>query len=209
MTAKATYSTDIVLAASLAADRINAGEYKKFSFDLHRANKAIIAEALTNPDIITQADHDGVQAMREYFHGLVAKIFTETITDFERKMLDIANSTEISPTELGITAYMPCYYNRETVKAVAKDRLLDCTREYLAPVTSKIQATLEILGENVSLKYNCRFFSAVTDSNCRVFFAYSGAETLNVGSKYLVKAMVKRHDDNWTTVLGRVKPAKI
>lgn len=226
MPAKVTYATDLVLAAAIAANRINCGEYKKFDdYDQiynestrqmesnpnkkHRANRAIVAEALTKPELITQADHDGVEALRRHFHGLVAKIFTETITDFERKMLTIAESTEITLSELGIAAFMPVHYVRESAKSVAKDRLLDCAREYLAPITEKIQATIDIISANHSIQYDCLFISAITDNNHRVFFAYSGNTTLSVGSKYAIKATVKRHDENWSTVLGRVKPTKI
>lgn len=224
-TSQPEFPTILALAAACAAHRINGGRYLKddipstiWDWETHTqipnpehalANKNLVLKSLVNTELITEADHDQAVVLQSYFQGLVMKILSETLGAFEHKMFTLATSDTISTNDRGIIAYMPQHYAIMSAKRAVVDRLESCQREYIAQPDDRIQANLEVVRIVYSEKYSCYYISGITDDNKRVLFAYSGSTQFELNQKYSIKATVKRHDGDWVTVLGRVKPAKI
>jgi hypothetical protein len=220
-----TYPTILALAATCAAYRINGDQYLKYDVpstiwdhETHTevanpnkatSNKNLIVNALTNSELITEADHQQALLLEHYFKGKLMAFLGEQLTDFENKMFTLATNEEVTPRDVGIIAYMPAHYAIKKAQETVVDRLQSCQRDYLAPPNERIETTIEVVRNVYSEKYSCCFITAITDDNKRVFFAYSGKTQLSVQQKYSIKATVKRHDTDWVTVLGRVKPTEI
>ena len=224
-TSQPEFSTILALAATCAAHRINGGRYLKddvpstiWDWETRTqipnpehalANKHLVLKALINTELITEADHEQAVVLQSYFQGLVMKILSETLGDFETKMFTLATGETVTPRDFGLLAYMPTHYAIMSAKQTVVDRLEACQRDHIAALGDKIQATLEVVRIVYSEKYSCYYISGITDDNKRVLFAYSGDTQFELNQKYSIKATVKRHDSDWVTVLGRVKPTKI
>jgi hypothetical protein len=220
-----TYPTILAIAATCAAYRINGDQYLKtdtpstiWDHETHTevanpakatANKNLVLLALANSELITEADHQQAVILKRYFRGKLMSFLGESLTDFENKMFTLATGEEVTPRDAGVIAYMPAYYTVKSAQETVVDRLQSCQRDYLALPGDKINTTVEVVRNIYSEKYSCRFITAITDDNKRVLFAYSGQTHLSVQQKYSIKATVKRHDADWVTVLGRVKPMEI
>ena len=137
------------------------------------------------------------------------KLLAEKLSDFETKMFTLATGETVTPRDFGLIAYLPTHYAIMSARQTVVDRLEACQREYIAQPNDKIQANLEVVRIVYSKFYKCHYISGVTDDNKRVLFAYSGSTQFELNQKYSIKATVKRHDDDWITFLGRVKPTGI
>ena len=206
-----THPTELVLAATIAADRVNGGEYvKQGSFSQLTTNRTLVVQFLTKPETITEADREIVAKMRQFFHGLTFKfLMNDGLGDFEKKMMLLASEDEISERDLNVVAYMPTYFRKETEKLTADGRLADSAKEYLATIGDKVAGEIEVIKMFYSEKYSCYFINGLTNENLRIRFAYSGKHEFRVSEKYSIRATVKRHDEMYTTVLGRVKVVEI
>lgn len=220
-----TYPTILALAATCAAYRINGESYIKYdvasSIWDHEtntmvpnpakatANKNLVLTALANSELITEADHQQALLLQHYFQGKLMAFLGDQLTDFENKMFTLATNEEVSPKDVGIIAYMPAHHATKSVQEAVADRLQSCQRDYLAEPGERIDTTVEVVRNIYSEKYSCRWITAITHDNKRVLFAYSGQTPITVQQKYSIKATVKRHDTDWLTVLGRVKPTPI
>jgi hypothetical protein len=220
-----TYPILEALAAACAAYRINGDQYLKtdtpstiWDHETNTmvanpakatANKNLVLLALANSELVTEADRHQAVILERYFRGKLMAFLGESLTDFENKMFTLATGEEVTPRDAGVIAYMPAYYTVKSAQETVVDRLQSCQRDYLALPGDKINTTVEVVRNIYSEKYSCRFITAITDDNKRVLFAYSGQNHLSVQQKYSIKATVKRHDTDWVTVLGRVKPTEI
>lgn len=219
------YPTLLALAAACAAYRINGGQYLKndipstiWNQETHTqvanpdhalANKNIVLKALDNNELITEADHNQAVVLNSYFSGLIFKVLADSIDGFEHKMFTLVTGDRITPRDAGVIAYMPTHYAIKSVQQTVVDRLQSCQRDYIAQPNDRIQDTLEVVRIVYSQKYSCYYISGITGDNKRVLFAYSGSTQFEVSKKYSIKATVKRHDSDWVTVLGRVKPTPL
>jgi hypothetical protein len=219
------FPTLLALAATCAAYRINGGRYIKYDvpstiWDQETqtqvpnpnhilANKNIVLKALTNNELITEADHNQAVVLQSYFQSMIVKILAETLEGFEHKMFTLATGDSTSADDRGVIAYMPQHYAIKSAQQAVADRLEACQRDHIAQPNDRIQTNLEVVRTVYSQKYSCFYISGITDDNKRVLFAYSGTQPIELSKKYSIKATVKRHDSDWVTVLGRVKPTEI
>jgi hypothetical protein len=219
------YPTPLALAAACAAYRTNGDQYIKYDVpstiwdqetqtqvpnpEKATANKNLVIKALANSEFITEADHEQAVILQRYYQGKLMAFLGETLTDFEIKMFTLATGEEVTSRDAGFIAYMPVHYAIKSAQEALVDRLQSCQRDYLAPPNERVETAIEVVRNIYSVKYSCRFITAITHDNKRVFFAYSGQTHLSVLQKYSIKATVKRHDEDWVTVLGRVKPREI
>lgn len=223
-----TFLADDVLAAAVAAFRINEYEYVKeiMTVQLYDAqtdkyypnpaykkkNALIVIDLLElGGRLVLEEDRAQVTQIKEFVQELfMMKILKEiNLSDFDNKMLLIVRDEQVSEKLLSVAAYIPMFYHRELRERDIQNRLTSTVKDYLGDPASKITATLEIVRYRYSDDYNCFFANAVSSDNKRVFFAYSGSTKIEVGKQYAVKATVKRHDRDFTTVLSRVKPVEI
>jgi hypothetical protein len=217
-----TIFSDDVLAAAVIAYNVNDKEYIKVEDRLvyddvsrkfienpnyKRKNIVIIEEFLKDATGVTDAIREEVAKIKQFFQNtLTVKILTnDSLNDFDAKVMAIASEVRVSTKHLAIAAYMPKYYETERVRQEKASRLANSVRDYVADIGSRVSTNIEVISSNFSVKYNCWFFTAMTENENRVFFAYSGNCPVEVGKKYSIKATVKRHDAEFVTVFSRVK----
>lgn len=221
-----TIFTDDMLAAAVIAYQTNGNEYVKEEqrvvYDsitnkfidnpnFKRRNSVLVEEFLKDASQASDSVREEVAKIKQFVqHLLTVKILkNDSLNVFDNKMLTVASEVRVSSKLNAIAAYMPKYYELERSRQEIENRLSDAKRDYLADVDSRVSVNLEVVRKNFSVKYDCYFITALTDTNNRVFFAYSGSTPVDVGNKYSVKSTVKRHDADYVTVLSRVKPVKI
>jgi hypothetical protein len=217
-----TFFSDDMLAAAVIAYNVNDKEYIKVEERLvyddvsrkfidnpkyKRKNIVIIEEFLKDATGVTDDVREEVVKIKQFFQNtLTVKILTnDSLNDFDNKVMTIASEVRVSDKLLAIAAYMPKYYETERVRQEKASRLANSLRDYVADIGSRVSTNIEVVNSNFSVKYSCHFFTAMTENENRVFFAYSGNGPIEVGKKYSIKATVKRHDADFVTVLSRVK----
>lgn len=222
-----TFLADEVIAAAVAAFRINNNEYVKefmavqlYDHDIggyypnpeyKKKNSLLVREFMDDRKFILDEDRARVEEIKKFVQQLLTiKILkNDSLDDFDRKMMSVVNQEKISENLLSVAAYVPAFYHRELREYSIQDRLDRTNKDYLGEPDSKIDTTIEIVRYRYSQNYRCFFANAISSDNKRVFFAYSGSTNFEVGKQYAVKATVKRHDPDFTTVLGRVKSVGI
>lgn len=223
-----TFLADDVLAAAVAAFRINEYEYVKeimtvqlynpqtdkyYPNPAYKKKNALLVKDLLELGgrLVLEEDRIQVKEIKDFVQQILTiKILKkDSLGEFDSKMMSIVSDDQVSENLLSVAAYIPMFYHRELRERDIEDRLTSTVKDYLGDPDSKITTTLEIVRYRYSENYNCFFANAVSSDNKRVFFAYSGTTNIEVGKHYSVKATVKRHDVEFTTVLSRVKPVEI
>jgi hypothetical protein len=145
--------------------------------------------------------------LQQYFQGLVFKVLSgQMLSPWMSSVLEAAQKTEIPETSLGLLASAVRAYP-EMVKRDqqrAQEIMLKSQSQYLGVVGDKLRLGVEIVKSVFSQNYGIYFVTAVVaNSGNVVFFSYKQA--LDAGAQFQIAGTVKRHADNNTTQLNRVK----
>lgn len=209
------YSADQVWAAAAYADRVNGGEYLREPENIlnpdgtwqpgRQANKRVLAEALANPDLVTDADRD---TGREAWHWHQGRSMMDglrgELRDFKKTLFEAVSQTAFLSTEtmyMAVIASQIRAWRQGVVEEQARD---DVASGYLAPVGTKVQATVTVIRSVYSQNYGVFFVTAKTDSRHMVFFSYR--DRLESGHQCGIIGTVKAHRDD-STQLNRVRMA--
>lgn len=219
------YSTELMFAASAAADRINDGQYikvKYYSYDTADSdnipneiekieNKLLMMNFLADQHKLTQEDFIKGQAIRDFFKAFTFEILKgKRLNEFQTKALELASADEISDREIATIASLPFVYFKEMKKKSLENRIKECAPRYVADIGTKVNFSMEVLKASYSTTYNCYFISGITEDNLSVFFATSNWTTdIFQGNTISVAGKVKAHRDNWVSQLSYVKFNKI
>jgi hypothetical protein len=209
------YTADAVWAAAAYADRVNGGEYLREPENIlnpdgtwqpgRPANKRLLANALTNPDLVTDADRDtGREAWlwhqgRSMMDGLRGEL-----RDFRKTLFEAVSQTAFLSTEtmyMAVVASQIRAWRAGVMEEAARD---DVAPGYLAPVGDKVQAAITVVRSVYSQNYNVFFVTAKTESRHIVFFSYR--DRLETGHQCEITGTVKAHRDD-STQLNRVRMA--
>lgn len=204
------YPTDLVFAAASYADRMNGGEYVKYSFQqdsegkMSVTNRQFMDQALADQTLITQADRDAGEEVRKYYHSLTFKILKGIrLNEFENTAMLIANKEQTEGTyDLAVTVALPSCYRRAAARDQANSKVEFARGGLIGSVGDKVKATIEVVKCVFSQQWNVFFVTGITDKDQPVFFAHKRA--VNVGEKMNIQGTVKAHRDN-STQLNRVK----
>jgi hypothetical protein len=204
-----------VLAAANRAATIN-GQYVKFTVPALRdpdgrliqpeklPNRVVIAELLKTPDVITTRDYEQAEKIRTFLQGLTLKFLQRgALSQFDNKLLTLANLDEVSTDSLAILAYSPYLLTQYEEQEYANTKRLQADKSYLGTVNTKVSATAEVIRINYSQQYSCYFIEAVTSCNHKVFFSYK--HPLVLRKQYEINGNVKSERDDYLTQLNYVK----
>jgi hypothetical protein len=203
-----TYSTDVVFAAACYADRINGGNYVKFSTDslgnIVATNRELMFKALEDNTVITQADRDAGEAVRKYYHSFTFKILKGVrLSEFDNTAMLIANKEEVTGNyDVAVAAALPSCHRRAVARDQADAKVNFARGGLIGKVGDKVTASVEVTKAVFSQQWGVFFLTAITDQDQPVFFAYK--KQVAAGTTLKIQGTVKAHRDN-TTQLNRVK----
>jgi ABC-type taurine transport system substrate-binding protein len=198
---------DLVWSAACAAYRINGGYFKEPETIgdqvIRPTNRAVVRQALDNPELITDADRKLAKECRRYMAASVTMQALRTeLGEWARitaKVCDLSKVT--SMYDFSVITAMPHSYVKQLKKESVDARLARCDG-LIGKLGDKVELAVEVVRNNYSAKFNTWFVSAITDDNFAVFFAYR--EEIKSNTHLTIRGTVKRHTDS-ATQLNRVK----
>ena len=207
------YTAEMVWAAAAYADRINGGEYLREQENIlnpdgtwqpgRSANKRVLAEALANPDLVTDVDREVGQEAWHWHQGrCMMDGLRGELRDFKKTLFEAVSQTAFLSTEtlnMAVIASQIRAWRQGVTEEQARD---DVAPGYLAPVGSKVQAAVTVIRSVYSQNFGVFFVTAKTDSRYIVFFSYR--DRLESGHQCQIAGTVKAHRDD-STQLNRVR----
>ena len=198
---------NLVWSAACTAYRLNGGYLKQPETIgdqvVRPTNRAVVRQALDNPELITDADRDMAEQCRKHMAASVTmQALRSELGEWARitaKVCDL--DTVDSIYDFSVITAMPHSYVKQLKKESVDARLARC-QGTVGKIGDKIELHVEIVRNNYSAKFNTWFVSAITDSNHAVFFAYR--EAIEPDAQIKIRGTVKRHTDS-ATQLNRVK----
>jgi hypothetical protein len=205
-----TFNTETVFAAACYADRVNQGEYVKFSVapdeygNPQKTNRELMFMALEDNTIITDADREAGEAVRRHYHSLTFKILKGIrLSEFDNTAMLIANKEQTEGNyDIAVAASLPSCYRRAAARDQADAKVAFATGGLVGSVGDKVTTNVEVTKCVFSQQWSVFFTTGITDKDQPVFFA--NKEKFDVGTNLTIKGTVKAHRDS-TTQLNRVK----
>ena len=209
------YTAETVWAAAAYADRVNGGEYLREQENIlspdgtwqpgRSANKRLLADALADPDLVTDADRDvGCEAWHWHQGRSMMDGLRGELRDFRKTLFEAVSQTAFLGTNtmhMAVIASQIRSWRAGVAEEQARD---DVAAGYLAPVGVKVQAAVTVVRSVFSVNFNVSFVTAKTDSRHMVFFSYR--DRLESGRQCQISGTVKAHRDD-STQLNRVRVA--
>jgi len=198
---------DLVWSAACAAYRINGGYFKEPEMIgdqvIRPTNRAVVRQALDNPNLITDADRELAKNCRRHMATAVTlQALRAELGEWSRITARVCDLNQItSMYDFSVITAMPHSYVKQLKKESVDTRLARCDG-LIGKVGDKVELAVEIVRNNYSAKYNTWFVSAVTADDHAVFFAYR--EEIRPETNLNIRGTVKRHTDS-ATQLNRVK----
>jgi hypothetical protein len=198
---------DLVWSAACAAYRINGGYFKEPETVgdqvIRHANRAVVHQALGNPELITNVDRDMARNCRRHMAAAVTlQALRSELGEWARITAKVCDLDTIASTyDFSVITAMPHSYVKQLKKESVDARLARCDGLIGKP-GDKVELAVEVVRNNYSVKFNTWFVSAVTADDHAVFFAYR--EEIRPESTLNIRGTVKRHTDS-ATQLNRVK----
>ena len=209
------YTAETVWAAAAYADRVNGGEYLREQENIlnpdgtwqpgRSANKRLLADALSDPDLITDED---CEVGREAWHWHQGRSMMDglrgELRDFRKTLFEAVSQTAFLSTNamhMAVIASQIRAWRQCVAEEQARD---DVAPGYLADIGAKVRAKITVVRSVYSQNYNVFFVTAKTDSRHMVFFSYR--DRLEPGHQCGIAGTVKAHRDD-STQLNRVRMA--
>ena len=199
---------DLVWSAACTAYRLNNGYLKQPEVIgdqvVRHTNRDLVHRALSNPELITDADREQARDCRRYMASAVTlQALKAELGEWAKITAKVCSLDTIdSIYDLSVITAMPQSYIKQLKKESVEARLARCESGVIDKIGDKVELAVEIMRSNYSAKFNTWFVSAITDDNYAVFFAYR--EALNPETQLKIRGTVKRHTDS-ATQLNRVK----
>lgn len=207
------YTAEMVWAAAAYADRVNGGEYLREPENIlnpdgtwqpgRLANKRLLANALADPDLVTDDDREvGCEAWHWHQGRSMMDGLRGELRDFKKTLFEAVSQTAFLSTNtmhMAVIASQIRAWRQGVAEEQARD---DVAQGYLAPVGTKVQAAITVIRSVYSQNYGVFFVTAKTDSRYIVFFSYR--DRLESGHQCDIAGTVKAHRDD-STQLNRVK----
>ena len=205
----------MVWAAAAYADRVNGGEYLREPENIlnpdgtwqpgRSANKRLLADALVDPDLVTDADRE---VGREAWHWHQGRCMMDglrgELRDFKKALFEAVSMTHFSSTQAFDMAILASQIRAWRTGVAEEEARNDVAPGYLAAVGNKVRASITVIRSVYSQNYNVFFVTAKTDSRHMVFFSYR--DRLESGHQCGIAGTVKAHRDD-STQLNRVRMA--
>jgi hypothetical protein len=193
----------VAWAAACMAHQIN-GSYIKVSEQDKKDNKTLVREIVESGNLITNADLQHGQAVRDYIAKTATMAMLRGTLDTwgqemarASQLLTICNSYD-----LNVIAAMPATYARYLERERVHERLSDTSTNYQATIGDKIELVVEVVENKYSQKWATYYVTVVDTDNRAWYFAHR--QSLTKGERYTICGTVKRLTDRMVQ-LNRVK----
>ena len=207
------YTAETVWAAAAYADRVNGGEYLREQENIlnpdgtwqpgRSANKWLLANALDDPDLVTDQDRE---VGREAWHWHQGRCMMDglrgELRDFKKVLFEAVSMTHFFSTQAFDMAIVASQIRARRQGVVEEEARDDVAVGYLAPVGTKVKTAVTVIRSVYSQNYNVYFVTAKTESRHIVFFSYR--DRLQSGHQCEIAGTVKAHRGD-STQLNRVK----
>lgn len=197
----------MVWAAACAANRINGGYVREAALPTADGetspvpNKLLAWRFLAEQENITDEDRALAQAVRLHFQGKIMDIIGGTANDFTKSVATLAQNDVITQRrDVSLISCLPASYERDQ-----RRQALDFVTQPVGTVGERLEFELTIDDQGYSANYNVYWHLARQDTNRFFFFS---KHILARGQLYKVKARVKSHREDGTTMLHHVKLSK-
>jgi len=203
------------------ADRVNGGAYVKFpEMDQEtgnvkvRPNREIIKDQILLGLVnLTDEDRKFAELMHDHFQGLAFKALTETLADFDQKILNFITNDEVDAT-MGM-AYLACMavrYRREVAKE-AKEAILirvGGTSIHNGTIGQHLRLKVQVLSKFAGKVFSGSVVRATDGTN---LYFWTSSQPVDMWpdspEEFEIVGVVKAHghdrDNNAETRLTRVK----
>lgn len=224
---KMEFKTQDVLAVAYAAYKQNKGYIK----DTYRFSEPDNATVFSNKDLLkfqfrpefrpddfkplhtTDEDYAAVNDALKHFRRYTLGIIGDTLSDFQRDVIEAVQLESVNYNKLGILAYVPELVQRETVENSLKKTIRTEYRDskYIGGVGESVEGVCEILHCHYSSHYERYSYTADYMGNLISFW---NKFQIPVGQHRKFKAKVKSHTKNRLfdvseTALNYVKVYKV
>tara|TARA_B100002019_G_scaffold282796_1_gene288453 strand:- start:4077 stop:4754 length:678 start_codon:yes stop_codon:yes gene_type:complete len=206
---KIEYKTQDVLAVAFRAFKINNGYIKdtvRFSEPTNNtvfSNKDLVKFQMRPefrpPDFVAMQtdtnDYSDVDSALKHFRRYTFGMLGETLTDFQKDVIENVWSETVEFNKLGILAYVPALVERELKENSLKKVIRTEYREskYIAGVGESVEGVCKILDRHYSSHYERYKYTADYMGNIIGFW---NKFEIPVGEHRKFKGKVKSHDKN-------------
>jgi hypothetical protein len=196
-------SQELAWAVACAAYRINDGYFKYIDHG-RKPNTELIYEILADQNLMTEADHEQGQIVRNY----IAKTATMatlrgTLDLWGQEMARVAQLATVEDKfAFHVIASMPQTYERYLQRERAHARLSETVDHTQLELKEKVEITAEVVENKYSQKWACHYITVIDDNNRAWYFAFQ--RSLPKGSRHDFRGTVKRVQDRLVQ-LNRVK----
>lgn len=190
-------------AVACAAYRINGGYFKYIDHG-KKPNTELIYEILADQTLLTDADREQGQTVRNY----IAKTATMatlrgTLDAWGQEMARVAQLDTVEDRfSFHVIASMPQTYERYLQRERAHSRLSETVDHTQLELKEKVEITAEVVENKYSQKWGCHYITVIDDNNRAWYFAHQ--RSLPKGSTHTFRGTVKRIQDRLVQ-LNRVK----
>ena len=200
---------DRMLAAALLAQETN-GEYigtKSYSAENKPKNKSLMAKFLLENDPQLEERTAAAEEMMAYCQTKMIELLSGELTGYWKAILEVVNKPTILPeahSDWGVIASIPSAYMRAVERDNAQDRRAAAQRTsmHFGKVGDQYEGKVHLISKIFSIKYNKTWYTGVDEHGNLVNFPYS--KSLIVDREYPVKAKIRKHGEDATTLLHYV-----
>jgi hypothetical protein len=199
---------DLLWSAACTAYRINDGYLKVPQKEGNKivkpTNREIVAIAMYDPSMITDADREAAQACRKYMaNSVTMNALKGDLSEWGKITARICQlDTITSQYDLSVITAMPQSEFKARQRDTIDSRLAQCIPGSVGHVGDRVELEAEIVRNAYSSKFNTWYVTAITRGNFQIHFAYR--ESVASGTQAKISGTVKRHNDR-STQLNRVK----
>lgn len=203
------YKTQDALAVAYAAYRINNGYIK----DTARFSEPTNNTIFSNKDMVkfqfrpefrpddfrpfatTDEDYESVENAVKHFKRYAFGIIGDTLTDFQKDIIEQVNLDRVEFSKLGLVAYVPELVARETKDNTLKKTIRTEYRDsvYIGDIGEPVEGVCKILDSYYSTHYERFAYTADYMGNLVSFW---NKYEIPVGERRKFKAKVKKHSKN-------------
>jgi len=202
--------TTRLLAASILAQEAN-GEYigsKSYSQENKPQNRQRMMEYLKTEDPRVDERISAAEEMITYCNTKMIELLSGSLTSYWKAILEAVSKQEIASnaySDWGLIASVPSAYMRAVDRDFAmeaRERAAQTSAHFGRP-GDPFRGTVHVISQVYSIKFNTRFFTAVTEEGNLVNFPNS--KPLEIDRHYKISGKVRKHGDSATTLLNYVK----
>jgi len=201
------YTMQYAVAASILAQEINEGYVGSKDYGAKPKNKSLMIAALTENDPRLEQHLEAADRIIHYCQGKMLEMLTGTLSNYWVGILHAINKPVLnlnSHQDTGILASVPNAYERSTNRDRShelREQLGHHSRHFGNP-GDRYESNVRVISKVFSIKYGKTWHTGVDEHGNLVNFPY--AHDLKIDQVYPVRAKIRKHGDDATTLLNYV-----